>query len=75
MRPTTETILEALYFVEATGNNYAKAYATECTSMFARGATREELQTQIMYILSNYQHCRAAGAKDVRQILKDELEA
>ncbi len=60
------TLYEAIEFVVAHGNTYAKSYARQAQMQWD-AFDDDELHTQVLYIKSNFSGCRAPGAKEARQ--------
>lgn len=69
---TNTEIKKALHFVMYKGNAYAHEYANMALAMFVQTEvyTNSDINTQLTYVLCNFNSCRAPGHKEARQTLK-----
>ncbi len=62
------TLYQAIEFVAAHGNDYAKAYARITLGNW-HSASAEKFKTQIMYVSCNISHMRYDGSRNVRYVI------
>ena len=66
------TIIEALQFVSANGNGYAKIYADSAIENWDRMGN-DGRHAQLLYVMSNFSSCRKTGAIEAKVTIQQAI--